>query len=754
MPSTRTAVPWPELSALGALLLGVAAWSASGRSFDLRGATMLGLAVLVALAPRRLSASAHAGRAEAIAVAAALGGVAIGTAAAGFDAAPRALRIVHALAAGELLGLSTMLAFAQPMRAETLRRAALPAVAVAAVAAAGWWPGVGGSFPGSLSLAPASAAVAVILHVAALKRPTPPSERARAVFPAFGVAALAAATLVRSVSAGGAELAWSVGVAAHVLGLVAAHGRDAAQAAAPFSRRVTGAAAAMVVGAATLAFIPSSPLAAMAVALVAAVLFAPSVGRLVRPADGRLLDACDRIDHGLGRAEALDELAAAVLDPLREAARNLRAPAAFWVLDGSRSLRVDVAGTPSSSPLSIDAEKALITWLRTCPEVVFVDVLRPHLVRRPELRPVADALDAHGAFAAIPLTDAEGLLGAVLVPRGDRTDVPTYEEERRLAMLRGSVEGALLRILSAERSMGRAREALEEAARESLRATDAESEVARLGALVSESSAVRAVGTEGTVWVGYARTTRALDARITALAASIAPVALVAAPGVSVVAAAHRLHARSARGSKGFLTLDAASLDPRDTLVALAGDARGPSAAGWLERAAGATLVVENAMALGHDALTTLAGAVERGTSRRLGAERGYAVDVQLVLGLPRPPRECDLPASLLARVGDRWAEVPTLRSRTEDLDSLAFLAVDRACRTAGRSPLGIGASAMAALRAYPWPGELPELEAALRAAVASAHGSRIEADDLPATVRASVYRASLDDDDVARLDD
>ena len=71
-----------------------------------------------------------------------------------------------------------------------------------------------------------------------------------------------------------------------------------------------------------------------------------------------------------------------MLDPLREAARNLRAPAAFWVLEGSRLLQVDVAGTPSVRPLSVESEKVLVTWLRTRPSVVFVDTLRPHLVRQ------------------------------------------------------------------------------------------------------------------------------------------------------------------------------------------------------------------------------------------------------------------------------------------------------------------------------------------------------------------------------------
>lgn len=760
MSPTRTIVPWPELAALGALFVAVAAWSGAGRPVDPRGLAVAAIAVLVALSPKRLAREGHGAQAEAIAVAAALGALSVATVVAGFHPGSRALRVAHALASGELLGLSTVLAFAQPMRTASLRRAAPPGVLVAVVGTLGLWPGADHWFPGSRALAPAAVAVAALLHLAALRRPVAPVERARWIYPTLGVAALGLAALARSLTSvgDGALLAWALGVAAHVLGLVVGHSEASAAQAGPFARRSLAAAVGFVAGAVALALGPGAPLTAMAIGLGVGAFVLPVLDRWMRPSDGRLLDACARIGRGLARAEGLDELAAAVLDPLREAARNLRAPAAFWVLDGARVLQVDVAGTASVRPLSIESEKVIVTWLRTRPTVVFTDTLRPHLVRRPELRPVVDALDGYEAFAALPLCDADQLLGAVIIPRGDRTAPASFEEESGLESVRRHIEGALLRILAAERSGRRAAEALRREAAEARRADAAESELARVGALVVESTSVVALGPRMTQWIAYAPATRALQAALDALAPTDGPVGLVAAPGVSVRAAAGRLHRRGPRAGRGLVVLDGSSLDARAVLPALLGDARGESPVpGWLERAAGATLLIEHAAALGHEGLSALASALERGVARRLGDEAAYAVDVRVILGLPRDPAECDLPAALGRRLGGRAARVPPLRERADDLESLVYAAIDRACRCADRSPLGIAPDALAALRAHAWPGELPELDAALAHAVAVARGSRIQTDDLPPLVRASVFtlaRGDVERGPGAALDD
>ena len=324
--------------------------------------------------------------------------------------------------------------------------------------------------------------------------------------------------------------------------------------------------------------------------------------------------------------------------------------------------------------------------------------------------------------------------------------------------MRHHIEGALLRILAAERADQRAADSLQREASESVRANTAEAELARVGALVVESASVVALGARTTQWIAYAPATRALQSLLDVLAPTDGPIALVAAVGVSVRPAAGRLHEMGPRSDRGLMVLDASAIEPRAILATLLGDARGANPVpGWLERAAGATLVIEHAVALGHEGLTALAAALDRGASRRLGDETEYTMDVRVIVAVPRDPSECDLPASLGRRLSGRVARVPGLRERVEDIESLVYASIDRACRCADRSPLGITPESLAALRAHSWPGELSELDAALAHAVSVARTSRIQTEDLPPLVRASMFQRVRDDNDRARgaaLDD
>jgi DNA-binding NtrC family response regulator len=74
-----------------------------------------------------------------------------------------------------------------------------------------------------------------------------------------------------------------------------------------------------------------------------------------------------------------------------------------------------------------------------------------------------------------------------------------------------------------------------------------------------------------------------------------------------------------------------------------------------------------------------------------------------------------------------------------EDLESLTLFALERACRAQGRAPLGVAAEAAVALRAYAWPGNLDELARVIDLAVRSARGARVEVEDLPLQLRASL---------------
>jgi DNA-binding NtrC family response regulator len=426
-------------------------------------------------------------------------------------------------------------------------------------------------------------------------------------------------------------------------------------------------------------------------------------------------------------------------------------PAAIWLLPRGESLQIDVSGGARRGALSLEQARPVLAWMRARPGAVFTDTLRPYLVRRAELRPLVDALDALGAIGAAPLREGDELVGALILPRGSRVDVPTYEEQLRVEALAHAVEGVVALLAALDRARARADEAVVATGAAQRDATQATREHARLLALHEGARRVRALGLLEERWIAYASSARSLRDKALALSPR-GPVALLAEPGAGAAAVARLLHDAHAAAGAPFVAVDTGAIRVDDALSSLVGDARvTPERAGWLEHAAGGTLLLEDLPAMGHDALVALLDALRAGGARRLGAEHSYPVDVRVVVTLRRAPDQHDLPRGLIEMLAGRCLRVPPLRERGEDLESLTLFALERACRAQGRAPLGVSAEAAVALRAYAWPGNLDELARVIDVAVRHARGARVEVDDLPAQLRASLAGADDDEYDAHR---
>ncbi|MEZ4409154.1 MAG: sigma 54-interacting transcriptional regulator [Polyangiales bacterium] len=744
----RARVPWSELAALAAAWVALVAWNTARRPIDIEGALVALLAVSCALLPRRAHKGPHAASIEATRVVGALSAVAAACTVAGPRPPTPTLQLVHALTVAEALGLSAGFAFASPLRLSTLRRALVPGVIVALAAAVGLWPRVVDPFPGARALSAVAGWVTALLYVHGVQRPDPPLERARLVPPGLGAGLLAAALSVHAlIPSRVSPLLLAGGLVAQVAGLTMGVGGGSLADAGPLARRAAAAVVALCVAMLTWALLPALPFAAPLAGLVAMVLLAPAIDARLRPDEGRLLAACDEIERAIPRAETLSDLATAVLDPLRSAARDLRAPAALWVLDRPRVFRVDVAGTASVNALALTSAKPLLAWLRARPTPVFIDALTPHLVRHPDLRAVSGCLDAHEAFGAVPLREEGELVGVLLLARGMRRDPPSFEEEARLTEVAKVVEGAVSRLAALERAQLRVAAAQDQSALDREARERAETALLRLREQVDARRPTTPLGGADLSWFAYSRPMRALDEAIARVGAERGAVAAVAEPGCPTAAAAWRVHC--ARGAaRAFVRVDAARYASDDAMAALLGDARGVNEPGWLELADGGTLLIENLPALGHDALVALATALDEGRARRVGGAAAWSLDVDLIATMPAAPDAMDLPASLIARFGDRVLSVPPLRERREDLESLALASIDRACRALGRSVVCLSPEALAAVVSYPWPGNLPELDDAVARAVRRTRGSRVALDALPPQVRATVMPDDDESDD------
>jgi DNA-binding NtrC family response regulator len=137
-----------------------------------------------------------------------------------------------------------------------------------------------------------------------------------------------------------------------------------------------------------------------------------------------------------------------------------------------------------------------------------------------------------------------------------------------------------------------------------------------------------------------------------------------------------------------------------------------------------------------------LVSLVRDGWFARPGSGEAVHVDVRLMLGCRRPLEEArqrgEITQDLAYLLAGAVVEVAALAERDHDL--LGLIARHWALLRAQlqRPELTIGTGARKHLVDYAWPGNIPELHAALQHAVTFARGPEVTPDDLPEEVLAS----------------
>jgi two-component system response regulator AtoC len=219
--------------------------------------------------------------------------------------------------------------------------------------------------------------------------------------------------------------------------------------------------------------------------------------------------------------------------------------------------------------------------------------------------------------------------------------------------------------------------------------------------------------------------------------------------GAGKDAVASFIHARSARSDGPFVKIDCAAL-PSELLEAeLFGYERGAFTGategrpGRLEAAHKGTLVLDEIAHLTVDAQAKLLRVIEGREFERLGGRKTIRVDARLValtnVDLDDAVRRRAFREDLFYRLNVVRVHVPPLRERRADVEKLArgFLKIYAAKH--GRAGTALSPEALAVLKAYDWPGNVRELANTVERAVIIAGDGRINPDDLPEAMRASV---------------
>jgi two-component system, NtrC family, response regulator HydG len=217
-------------------------------------------------------------------------------------------------------------------------------------------------------------------------------------------------------------------------------------------------------------------------------------------------------------------------------------------------------------------------------------------------------------------------------------------------------------------------------------------------------------------------------------------VLLVGETGSGKERAARALHAESDRATRPFVAVRCGSLPPEQLGAELFGTRDGHP--GALEEAEGGTVYLDQVERLTSEHQARLLEVLQESYVRRIGDPRSIPVDVRIVAATTHDPGQWTthgIREDLQFRLGVFPIQLPPLRERAEDVELLTLACLKRFAKQHGKSMHTIDPSALDALRAHDWPGNLPELESALERAVLVANGNAVTAAMLPSHVTSAL---------------
>ncbi len=224
------------------------------------------------------------------------------------------------------------------------------------------------------------------------------------------------------------------------------------------------------------------------------------------------------------------------------------------------------------------------------------------------------------------------------------------------------------------------------------------------------------------------------------------------------------LHDGSSRKDKPLIKISCAAI-PKDLMESeLFGYERGAftgavtSKPGRFELADGGTLFLDEIGEVPIEMQVKLLRVLQESEFERVGGIKTTRVDVRLIAATNRDlAAEVDagrFRKDLFYRLNVVPLHLPPLRDRRTDVPSLARHFIDKYNKRLNKKIEGIADDALVMLQAYPWPGNIRELENMMERVLLFADGPRIEVKDLPEPVRTSLQSAvaQTTDTDTATL--
>ncbi len=228
---------------------------------------------------------------------------------------------------------------------------------------------------------------------------------------------------------------------------------------------------------------------------------------------------------------------------------------------------------------------------------------------------------------------------------------------------------------------------------------------------------------------------------IAKVARSQAPVYILGESGVGKELVARTIHEQGARAAGPFVPVNCGAIPAELMESEFFGHKKGSFTGahadkpGLFQAAHGGTLFLDEVAELPLPMQVKLLRAIQEKSVRPVGASNEVQVDVRILSATHKDLGELASDGrfrhDLYYRINVIELRVPPLRARTGDLSQLTGAILARLAVNHGRSPMTLSEGALAELAAYPFPGNVRELENILERALALADGDIIQASDL-----------------------
>ncbi|MBN8430350.1 sigma-54-dependent Fis family transcriptional regulator [Microbulbifer salipaludis] len=235
---------------------------------------------------------------------------------------------------------------------------------------------------------------------------------------------------------------------------------------------------------------------------------------------------------------------------------------------------------------------------------------------------------------------------------------------------------------------------------------------------------------------GQSSAVRTLRDTIEKVARSDAPVHLQGPPGSGKELTARCIHDLGPRAEQSFVVVHCSTI-PRDAFeqTLFGSNTAGNENPGLLQAANGGTLFLDEITALPKEVQVKLLQVIEEKRFHAIGDHQPQALNIRLIssaeTSLAAATRNGDFRSDLFFRINVIELAVPALRERQEDIPLLARYLLRRITEGSPGAAPRASQDAVTALQAYPFPGNLRELENILERALTLCESNTISADDL-----------------------